>query len=350
MSDVGSGPRGPRFWTEQPPPAGQALQVAAGVFWARMSMPFALDHVNVWMIDGRDGWTIVDTGMDVPGVAEAWQTLESNLFQGRKVSQLVLTHHHPDHAGMAGWLAARHGAEVITTRTEFLLLHQKFHDRGATVPEAYLQFYRAAGFDPCVMKTIESQFGELGRNVATPPGAYRRVVDGDLIDLGGSHWRVVTAGGHSPEQLCLYCPTKKVVVTADQVLPTITPNVSVQPEEPAADPLAESLAGSGRLRNAVEDDVLVLPAHERPFYGLHDRLQVLEDKQEAACARLLDALENERRVIDLLPLMYKVQMNDEHLTPAAGETLARLHLLMGRQQVVSRRDQSCVDWFRRIER
>ena len=102
------------------PPSGGAVEVAPGVLWVRMPLPYALDHVNLWLLEDGDGWTLVDTGHGDEATRSAWEALAPALLGGRPIRRVIATHHHPDHLGLSGWMAKRWGAELWCTRTEWL--------------------------------------------------------------------------------------------------------------------------------------------------------------------------------------------------------------------------------------
>jgi glyoxylase-like metal-dependent hydrolase (beta-lactamase superfamily II) len=204
-----------------------------------------------------------------------WLKLFEEKFDGLPVSRVIVTHLHPDHVGLAGWLTEHFGAELWMSREEFLMCRAMAADTGRPAPEVALRFYRAAGYDEIQLDGYKAKFGNFGRAIAPLPDSFRRLVDLETITIGERYWQVIVGSGHSPEHAALYCPALKLLISGDQVLPRITPNVSVFPTEPKGDPLHEWLTSSARIREMLPDDVLVLPAHEAPFYGLHVRLSQL---------------------------------------------------------------------------
>jgi glyoxylase-like metal-dependent hydrolase (beta-lactamase superfamily II) len=326
---------------ESPPAAGDATEVAPGVLWIRMPLPFALSHINLWAISDGDEWTIVDTGIQSPETAAAWRGVMAGPFGGRGVSRVIVTHMHPDHVGMAGWLARKFGCRLWMTRLEYLTCRVLRADTGREPPEDGVRFYRRAGWNEEAIEQYRARFGGFGKSTYALPDSFRRIVDGESIRIGAHDWRVVVGRGHSPEHACLYCPDLKLLISGDQVLPRISSNVSVFPTEPDADPLADWMDSLEKLRREVPDDVLVLPAHNEPFRGLHPRLEHLAQGHETSLERLRRALATEpRRAIDVFGALFARQIGTDPqlLGMATGESLAHLNYLIGRGEAAKTLD------------
>jgi glyoxylase-like metal-dependent hydrolase (beta-lactamase superfamily II) len=330
------------------PLPGQAVEVAPGVHWLRMPLPLALNHINLWALEDGDGWTLVDTGMNTPEVVAAWQSVISELIANRVVKRVICTHMHPDHMGMSGWLTRRFNCQLWTTRLEYLTCRMLVADTGREAPEDALSFYRAAGWDAEALEHYKSRFGGFGRMMYALPDSYRRVEDGEDLVIGGRGWRAVVGRGHSPEHLCLYCPELRLLISGDQVLPRITSNVSVFPTEPEADPLKEWLESLASIKSRVADDVLVLPAHNEPFEGLHERVEQLIDGHEKALRNLVEALTEPRTAIDAFGILFRRRVGSELLSMATGESVAHLNCLIRRGRVTSRLDDSGVTWYEAV--
>jgi glyoxylase-like metal-dependent hydrolase (beta-lactamase superfamily II) len=330
------------------PEPGQALEVAPGVRWLRMRLPMpALNHINVWALEDGAGWTLIDTGMDLPDTVAGWQSALSGPLGARPVVRVICTHMHPDHIGMAGWLTRQHDCRLWTTRLEYVTCRMLVADTGREAPADGVRFYRAAGWDEAALEYYRARFGGFGRAVYALPDSYRRVVDGEEVAIGGRNWRAVVGRGHSPEHLCLHCPELGVLISGDQVLPRITSNVSVFPTEPDADPLAEWLTSLASIKQRVSDDVLVLPSHNEPFRGLHARLDALIAGHEERLARLASELAAPKRAVDVFALLFRRRVGVEMLSMATGESVAHLNCLMARGLVVRELDAAGVGWYRR---
>jgi glyoxylase-like metal-dependent hydrolase (beta-lactamase superfamily II) len=326
---------------DAPPEAGAAIEVAPGVLWIRMPLPFALTHINLWAIRDGDGWTIVDTGIQSPDTAAAWRGVLAGPCGGRGVTRVVVTHMHPDHVGMAGWLIRKFECRLWMTRLEYLTCRVLVADTGREAPEDGIRFYRRAGWGDDSIEQYRARFGGFGKSTYALPDSYHRIADGDRLRIGDHDWTVVVGRGHSPEHACLHCADLKLLISGDQVLPRISSNVSVFPTEPDADPLAEWMDSLDKLRREVPDDVLVLPAHNEPFRGLHARLDHLAQGHEVSLERLRRALAAEpRRAVDVFGALFARQIGSEAqlLGMATGESVAHLNYLVGRGEAVAEPD------------
>ncbi|MBK8306053.1 MAG: MBL fold metallo-hydrolase [Gammaproteobacteria bacterium] len=324
---------------------GVPYRVAEGVWWLRFPMPMSLDHINLWLLEDGDGWTIVDTCLDLPASRELWESLFGGFMQGRPVKRVICTHMHPDHVGLAGWLTRHFDCELWMARDEFLMCHTLVEDTGRPAPDVAIRFYRAAGYDEAALDSYRERFGGFGRYISALPESYRRLVEGETVEINDRYWQVVVGCGHSPEHAALYCPALKILIAGDQVLPRITPNVSLFPTEPGGDPLLEWLLSSARIRERLPDNLLVLPAHQAPFYGLHVRLTQIIESHERALANLFEHLDEPRRAVDCSRVMFRREFSNEMLTMAIGETLAHLNCLVGRRMITRTRDADGVDWY-----
>lgn len=327
------------------PAPGKPKKVAEGVYWARFAMPMSLDHINLWLLEDEHGWTVVDTCLNIPSARETWEQLFAGFMQGKPVLRVICTHMHPDHVGLAGWLTERFDCDLWMPREEFLMCRAMKADTGREAPDVAIRFYKAAGYDEEQLDRYRKKFGNFGRAIAPLPDSFRRLVDRETITIGDRYWQVIIGSGHSPEHATLYCPALKVLIAGDQVLPRITPNVSVFPTEPQGDPLNEWLHSSARLREILPDDLLVLPAHETPFYGLHMRLNQIIESHKNALSSLFDYLEQPRRAVDCFPALFNRTLEGDSLGLATGETLAHLHCLLGRRSITRTADAEGVNWY-----
>jgi glyoxylase-like metal-dependent hydrolase (beta-lactamase superfamily II) len=330
------------------PETGAAIDIAPGVKWMRMPLGGPLGFINVWALKDEGGWAIIDTGMQTPETAAAWRRVFAEALGGEPVTRVLVTHMHPDHIGMAGWMTRRFECRMWISRLEYLMCRALTSDTGREPPEDGLRFYRAAGWDRDAVDTHRSRFGGFGKAVHALPDSFRRLSDGDEIAIGDHVWRVVVGSGHSPEHACLYCPELKLLISGDQVLPRISSNVSVFPTEPDGDPLTDWLRSLASIRSRVSDDVLVLPAHNDPFHGLHARLTELIGDHEAALAKLAVELTAPRRAVDLFAILFRRPITLELLGMATGEAVAHLNCLMGRGVAVRETDADGVDWYSAI--
>jgi glyoxylase-like metal-dependent hydrolase (beta-lactamase superfamily II) len=327
------------------PVPGEPHEIAEGVYWVRFAMPGGLDHINLYLLEDGDGWAVVDTCLDIPDARDQWETLFAGFLGGKPVTRVICTHLHPDHVGLAGWITRRFDSELWMSREEFLMCRAMAGDTGREAPDVAIRFYRAAGFDEAQLDAYRERFGGFGRSISTLPDSYRRMMAGETILINDRYWQLVGGSGHSPEHICLYCPALKLFISGDQVLPRITPNVSVFPTEPSGDTLKDWLNSNAKIRENLPDDVLVLPAHEAPFYGLHVRLTQLIEAHERDLDNLYEHLSEPRRAIDCFPALFRREITERVIQMATGETLAHLNCLKGRRRIRCERDEQGVDWY-----
>ncbi|MEH6633957.1 MAG: MBL fold metallo-hydrolase [Halioglobus sp.] len=330
------------------PKPGEPEKIAEGVYWARFPMPMSLDHINLWLLEDEDGWTVVDTCLNISSARDIWEQLFSSFMGDKPIKRVICTHLHPDHVGLAGWLTQRFDCELWMSREEFLMCRAMAADTGRSAPDVAIRFYKAAGYNEQQLERYRKKFGNFGRAISPLPDSFRRVVDRETITIGDRYWQVIVGSGHSPEHAALYCPALKLLISGDQVLPRITPNVSVFPTEPEGDPLKEWLRSSARIREILPDNLLVLPAHEAPFYGLHVRMSQLIETHKRDLNKLFEHLEQPQRAVDCFPALFKREIDDGSLGLATGETIAHLNCLLGRRRITRTRNAQGVDWYQQI--
>lgn len=312
----------------EPIALGEPYEVAPGILWLRLPLPFALDHVNVWLLDDGDGWTLIDTGVKNARTQAIWTHLLDGRFREKPIRRVIATHFHPDHIGLGSWLVERLDAAFHASRIEWLqarLLALDTTDGYAAVGRA---FDRAAGLES---ELAEQRFkaGNRYRLIADPPpAAFARLAAGDQIEMGGTRWQVLVGEGHSPEMLTFFSAERNMLIAADQVLPRISPVVAVWPPSPDADPLADFLR-SLRQYQDLPEDALVLPSHDAPFHGLRDRVTALADHHEERCDLTLRAAAEPATLVEIMGRLFRRRFDAQQLGFALGETMAHVNYLLG---------------------
>jgi glyoxylase-like metal-dependent hydrolase (beta-lactamase superfamily II) len=328
------------------PAAGQATEVAPGVFWVRMPLPFALDHINLWLLDDGDGWTMVDTGVLGGDTKEYWRHILDAHLKGARLKRIVCTHSHPDHMGLAGWFVESLGVELWTTRGEWA--QGRRYSLEAIDTDRYRSYYHRAG---CTEADVDGAFGSSSgggnRHFAIVPESYHRLHDGDTITMGGHDWAVRTAFGHSVEHACLFSESLNLMIGGDQFLPKITPALVVGTDNPDASPLRQFLDSNKRFLD-LPRDVRVLPSHNLPFSGLHARIGQYESHHAKRLDATLAACEFPASCIGVARTIFTRPIDGRQMFFAVGETLSHLNYLRDDGLIAAQPDVRGVTMFSRI--
>jgi glyoxylase-like metal-dependent hydrolase (beta-lactamase superfamily II) len=310
------------------PEPGNPMEVAPGILWLRLALPFPLNHVNIYLLEDGPGWAVLDTGINDARSRAWWEALLAGPLIHRRPTRLIATHFHPDHVGLAGWLAERCQVELVMSRTEYLTtqLHRRWAE--AEEIEAHRTFYTECGLDEAAIGAMLER--DIGYRWLTTdlPAAFRRIAAGDVLTIGGRRFEVLTGGGHAPELVMLLCREEGIFLPADQVLAKISPNVSVWPQEPASDPLGDFLNTVSELLAGVPDDVLVLPAHNLPFRNLHARLHELAQHHEQRCDAVAAACREALLPAEIVPRLFPRKLDAHQTSFAFGETLAHVNYML----------------------
>lgn len=324
------------FGDTLPEPA-QAMSIADGLRWIRMPLPFALDHINLWLlrdrIDGRDGWTVVDCGVARSEVQALWERIFGESLEGLPILRVIVTHMHPDHVGLAGWLCERWNVPLWMTMTDYFMARlwarPATDGRGTGGPngESAVEHFSRHGLrDEGSLEQIRQRANYYPSLVSSVPVSFRRILHGDTISIGGRDWRVIAGYGHAPEHASLYCDTLGVLISGDMVLPRISTNVSVFDFEPEANPLPLYLSSLKRFDDLPEE-TLVLPSHGKPFRGLHERIAQQHAHHAERLEEVLLACREPLSAADVVPVLFQRKLDLHQLTFAMGEALAHLHAL-----------------------
>ena len=328
-------------WPQPPAPAG-LTEVAEGVHWLRMPLPLALDHINLWLLEGAEGWSLVDCGMATEKTKELWRELLTGAAKRLPPQEVIATHFHPDHVGLAGWLATEYDLPLTMTETEHRTACFSLElDDDAFVAELE-SFFLPHGLDAERMAMLARYGNAYARTVGMPPQEYRRIADNDVLEVGGRHWRVIVGRGHAPEHAALYCEELHVPICGDLVLPEITPNVSTEWFDQVSDHLANYLASLKRFRELPED-TLVLPSHRLPYRGLHRRIEQIEAHHEERLQRVLAFADRAPfAAAEILPVIFDRPLAGYQVFFALGEAVAHLDHLVNRGELAVSREAAVV--------
>ena len=324
-------------WAE-PPAHGECVEVAPGVLWIRLPLPMALDHVNIYALDDGDSWTIVDTGIHSKRSVKLWESVLAGPLRGRPVGRVLLTHHHPDHVGMAGWLMERFGADLVTSRTAWLMARMLILDEEERPTEQALAYWRSAGMAPDIYEARKADRPYNFADVCYPlPVGYTRIKQDDVIRAGGRDWDVHMGNGHAPEHVTLWSRDDNLVIAGDQIIASISPNIGVYPTEPEADPLCDWMEACTRLAGLARSDQLVLSGHKLPFTGLPVRMRQLVDNHHGALRRLRGHLATPRVAAECFAPLFKRKIDPGTYGLALVEAVAHLNHLYHAGEVTRQR-------------
>lgn len=319
---------------QTPPAEGQAHEIAPGVLWMQMPVPFPPHTVNVYALREDDGWTLIDTGMASDRMRAIWQTLLDGPLAGRPVRRVLVTHHHMDHIGLAGWFQGR-GAQLLISRTAWLTARMAILDVQERPSPQAMAFWRAAGMsaEMLAQRSGERPFNASDVCAPLPPG-YVRLQAGGEITLGGRRWRIRMGEGHAPEHVTLWSLDDDLVIGGDQLLASISPNLGVQPNEPDADTVGAWIASCEAFLPHARQDQLILPGHKLPYRGLPTRLTQLISNQRAALDRLATALTDEpRTIVGCFDILYRRMIAKPEFGLALAEAAGHINHLCATDRV-----------------
>lgn len=320
-----------QFPYPEPPIGATRVEVARGLWWLRQPLPLALNHINIYLLDDGDGWVLIDTGMNTPQTHTLWEEIIASSLDGKPIKTVIVTHMHPDHVGMAGWLTERFRAPLWMSQAEYYQA-RTFSTMPKGLAWSTLQFVRQNGLGDDYIEYLSQQMPRFSEAVSPMPAAFRRLADGQVLEIGGNRWRVITGSGHSPEHVCLYNEERRLLISGDQVIARISSNVSVMAVEPDANPLPLWIDSLNNLFQ-LPADTLVMPSHHLPFVGLHERLRELIDHHDDHLNALIDACVEPKTALELLPVLFRRPIDFQVMGMAIGEALAHLHCLTSRSRI-----------------
>jgi len=322
------------------PKNGELLNVKGGIHWLRMPLPIALNHINLWLLEGDEGFTIIDSGMSTDEAKDIWRNIFNGFIPPKKIEKILITHMHLDHSGLSGWLSSELNIAPHFTKKEYNETQKIIGGMTDDQIELTLEYYRKCGYD----KKSEDQFRErIGLRKSLSSRNVDDIIlikDGETLKLSDGEWRVIIVEGHSPEHACLYNEDENVFICGDALLPRITPNVSVNPINPDANPLESWIKSLEKIKSSIPNDALVLPSHGYPYVGAHHRIDAIIENHFRKLDSVLDAITEPKCVPDLFSLLFKSEINEHTRVLAVGETMSHLNFLVSKGEIKKTVDEN----------
>ncbi len=330
-----------------PPASGRAIEIVPGVKWVRSPLPLTLNHINCYLLKDGDGWCVVDTGMNSDAARDQWREVFANELEGAPITRVIGTHHHPDHIGLAGWLCDEWRVPLYMTEREYYYTRTYAAPRRSDAYWETDQFFARAGMAVDSRKELFSH-SDFQHMTSEPPGSYHQIKDRQTLRIGDYDWQAVTTRGHAPEHLSLYCAELHLLLSGDQVLPKITPNINVSPSAPEDNPLADWFESNRKMIECVPDNVKILPSHQLPFTGLHHRVRAIVEHHHERLDALVNLCDNPVSAQDITRQLFARELNAFQNFLAVGECLAHLHYLLDTGRV-TRALENDVWLYRRVD-
>lgn len=321
------------YFLSKSPEYGVLTPITDWLFMLRLPLPFALNHVNCWVIKEEEGFSLIDFGINRPAVQDIWKDLLSTSLKGR-IQNMLATHFHPDHVGNAGWLIDHLGYQpsFYMSQTEWLFARMISIDPDVNYEGRFRKYYEEFGLSQEIILEQTTTGNGYARNVTKIPVPYLRLQENDKATFGGREFQVIIGEGHAPEHISLYCEAEKILIAGDQILPKISPNVSIWPHEPEANNLKAYLDSLNKF-SPLPEDVLVLPSHGLPFYGLHERIFQLKHHHQERLDHILDLCQEEKSAYDIMQAMFPMNLDKQQIFFAVGETVAHINYLISNKKL-----------------
>ena len=337
------------FTHDAAPEPGTHIEVAPGLNWVRMPLPFRLNHVNIWLLPGDAGWTAIDTGCDTPEIRALRESCFAGVLAGSPITQLIATHGHVDHIGLVGWITNRFGCTYHTSFAEWIwsrLGHLRDVPEADAAIRSFMHRHGVPGETTNAIASGRAGFMDLAVDI---PGTISELRDGAMIRFGNRGWRIILTRGHTYEHASFYCAEDRLLIAGDHLLPRISPVIAVYEMIPDANPLGDYLASFEQFAD-IPDDVLVLPSHGMPYRGLHRRIAQLEAHHEERLTETEVLLATPLSAFNLSRKLFAHVKETNDTAFALGETVAHVNHLLATGRVRQLRDAENRSCYQSIQR
>ncbi|MDC3093078.1 MBL fold metallo-hydrolase [Paracoccaceae bacterium] len=318
------------FVFQESPEAGKLYEIIEGVYWFPMPLPMmGPDYVNCYILDDGQEIALVDTGANIGDCKNIWETTLKKHFPKKKISNVYVTHHHPDHIGLAGWLCEKYNTEMICSRTAYLMAKMLSLDVHERVSASTELFWKQAGMSQQMLEEkLRARPFNFGDGVSPLDKGFIRISENEIITINGVDWTVSMGNGHAPEHATFWSKELNMVLAGDQVLPGISSNLGVYPTEPNADTVGDWINSCKKFLELASDEHVVLPGHGRLFSGLPRRLVQLIENHESALKRIKESLEAEpKTAVELFKTIFKRDINKREYMLALHEAVGHVNHL-----------------------
>ena len=306
------------------PKFGELTKIASDLYWAHFELPFRLNHVNLFLMDTPEGILILDAGLKSEHSEEHWEALLNGPLKSKKFAGIVITHYHPDHIGMAGWLQKKLNIKCYTTEKE-LFTAKTFR---SMPDDEYAKIFRnvfvRAGMseEDIIAKGPATK---LYKNRVYELPEFEIIKAGHEFNSNDGKWIVRTDSGHSPEHISLLDKERKLYLSGDFLLPRISPNISDNFFDPLDDRLGEYLKYLNEIQE-IGSKTSVFPCHDWPFDEGAQRAKDLIKHHNHRLSLIIEALNKKSiTIMDSISIIFDRKIGDEQMHFAIGE--ARAHLI-----------------------